>query len=144
MGFASDDQVEAFYDNVGAFEKMLVGDGTQILKYYLDISKPEQSRRLADRDKDPLKQWKKSPIDAVALEKWDDYTAARDDMLRRTDLTHAPWFAVHTDDKRQARLNTIRHIIKSIDCPETDKALAVPDETIVLQATKKTIAALHR
>ncbi|MEH6809880.1 MAG: polyphosphate kinase 2 [Hyphomonas oceanitis] len=144
MGFASDDQVEAFYDNVGAFEKMLVGDGTQILKYYLDISKPEQSRRLADRDKDPLKQWKKSPIDAVALEKWDDYTAARDDMLRRTDFTHAPWFAVHTDDKRQARLNTIRHIIKSIDCPETDKALAVPDETIVLQATKKTIAALHR
>jgi polyphosphate kinase 2 len=144
MGFASDDQIEAFYDNVGAFEKMLVGDGIQILKYYLDISKPEQARRLADRDEDPLKQWKKSPIDAVALKKWDDYTAARDDMLGRTSFMHAPWFTVRTDDKRQARLNAIRHIIKSIDCPETNKALAVPDENIVLQVTKKTTTALNR
>ncbi len=144
MGFARDDQIEAFYENVGAFEKMLVGDGIQILKYYLDISKTEQARRLADRDEDPLKQWKKSPIDAVALKKWDAYTAARDDMLGRTSFMHAPWFTVRTDDKRQARLNAIRHIIKSIDCPETNKALAVPDENIVLQVTKKTIAALSR
>ena len=65
-------------------------------------------------------------------------------MLRRTDFTHAPWFTVRTDDKRQARLNTIRHIIKSIDCPETNKALAVPDKNIVLQVTRKTIEALNR
>ncbi|KCZ97980.1 hypothetical protein HOC_20453, partial [Hyphomonas oceanitis SCH89] len=119
-------------------------DGIQILKYYLDISKPEQARRLADRDEDPLKQWKKSPIDAVALEKWRDYTAARDDMLGRTNFMHAPWFTVRTDDKREARLNTFQHIIKSIDCPETNKSLAVPDENIVSQVTRKTIAALNR
>jgi polyphosphate kinase 2 len=144
MGFASADQIEAFYHHVGAFEKILVGDGMKILKYYLDISRPEQARRLADRDEDPLKQWKKSPIDAVALEKWDDYTEARDDMLRRTDFAHSPWFAVRTDDKRQARLNVIRHIIKSIDCPETNKSLSAPDETVVLKTTKKVIAALNR
>lgn len=142
MGFASDDEVEVFFDNVGAFEGMLVRDGIQILKYYLDISRSEQERRLADRDQDPLKQWKKSPIDAVALEKWDAYSAARNEMLRRTDCKHTPWYVVRTDDKRQARLNTIRHIIKSIDCPETNKALAVPDERIVLPINKDTIAAL--
>lgn len=142
MEFATDEEVETFYENVEAFEKMLVRDGTQILKYYLDISREEQTRRLAARDEDPLKQWKKSPIDAVALEKWDVYTQARDEMLRRTDFKQARWHAVHTDDKRLARLNTIRHIIKSIDCPDTNKALAVPDGSIVLPISKETLQAL--
>lgn len=142
MGFANDDEVEAFYETVGPFEKMLVRDGTQILKYYLDISRDEQEERLADRDLDPLKQWKKSPIDAVALEKWDDYTAARDQMLTQTDFDFAPWYAIHTDDKRTARLNTLSHMVRSIECPDTDKSVAHVDPTIVLATPGTRLSAL--
>lgn len=136
MGFATDKQIKTFYETVGAFEKMLVDDGFQVLKIYLDISKKEQTRRLKARDQSPLKQWKVSPIDAVAIEKWDDYTIARNEMLLRTDFDYAPWHIVKTDNKRLARVNTIRHILGSIDCPETNKALAVPDPEIVLASAE--------
>ena len=142
MGFASDQEVEAFYDNVGAFEQMLVRDGTQILKYYLDISQEEQERRLAARDQDPLKQWKKSPIDAVALQKWDDYSAARNAMLTRTEYPFAPWYAVHTDDKRMARLNTLGHMIRTIECPDTDKSVAIVDPAVIIASPRDRLEAL--
>lgn len=144
MGFASEDQVQAFYDNVSAFEQMLTRDGTQILKYYLDISREEQERRLADRDRDPMKQWKKSPIDAVALQKWDDYTAARNAMLARTDYAFAPWHAVHTDNKRMARLNTLSHMIMTIDCPDTDKSVAAIDPAVIIASPRDRIEALAK
>jgi polyphosphate kinase len=142
MGFANDGEVEAFFDSVGAFEQMLVRDGTQILKYYLDISREEQERRLVARDHDPLKQWKKSPIDAVALQKWDDYTTARNAMLARTDYAFAPWYAVRTDDKRVARLNTLGHMIREIECPDTDKSVAIVDPAVVIPSPQDSIEAL--
>ncbi|WP_339636847.1 polyphosphate kinase 2 [uncultured Hyphomonas sp.] len=142
MGFASDNQVGAFFDTVSAFEKMLVRDGTQILKYYLDISRTEQEGRLADRDDDPLKQWKKSPIDAAALEKWDDYSTARDEMLRRTDFEFAPWYAVHTDDKRTARLNILSHMITAIECPDTDTSVAAIDPAVIISSPGQNLMAL--
>ncbi|KCZ90301.1 MULTISPECIES: polyphosphate kinase 2 [Hyphomonas] len=132
MKFARKAEVAAFLETVGAFEQMLVHDGMQILKYYLDISRTEQETRLEDRDRDPLKQWKKSPIDAVALQKWDEYTNARDEMFLKTDFEHAPWYVVRTDDKRAARLNVLGHIIRSIDCPETDKTVAAVDPAVVI------------
>lgn len=142
MGFASEPEVAAFYDSVGAFEQMLARDGTKILKYYLDISREEQERRLESRNTDPLKQWKKSPIDAVALEKWDDYSAARNIMLTRTDFPFAPWFAVHTDNKRVARLNTLAHMIQAIECPDTDKSVAALDPGIIISSPGNRIEAL--
>ena len=113
------------------FEHMLIGSGIQIMKYYLDISKNEQKTRLRDRKTDPLKQWKTSPIDAVAVKHWKHYTDARDRMLETTSSPESPWIVVRADDKRAARLNVIRDLISRLACPETDKHLASPDRNIV-------------
>ncbi|MEE2524852.1 polyphosphate kinase 2 [Hyphobacterium sp. HN65] len=115
MGFCSDDEYESFLNDVGGFEKILTDDGLIILKYYLDISKSEQAARLEDRRRNPLKTWKISPIDAVALEKWDDYSAARNRMLVET-CQPLPWRVVKADDKYTARLTVIHDILRTVDC----------------------------
>ncbi|WP_323761032.1 polyphosphate kinase 2 [Maricaulis sp.] len=115
MGFCSDAQYESFLADVGAFEKILTDDGLILLKYYLDISKGEQARRLEDRRQNPLKTWKISPIDAVAVEKWDDYSRARNRMLMET-CQPLPWRVVRADNKRVARLTVINDILRTIDC----------------------------
>ena len=131
MGFCTHRQCERFLEDVLPFEHMLIGSEIQILKYYLDISKKEQKRRLKDRRHDPLKQWKTSPVDEVALKNWDAYSDARDQMLARTSSPLSPWIVVRTDDKHLARLNVIRDLLARLACPGTDKRLAVPDLNIV-------------
>ena len=131
MGFCTEGEVGQFFQAVVPFEQMLVDSGIQILKYYLDISKGEQRRRLEERRTDPLKQWKVSPIDQVALKHWRAYSKARIEMLARTSNEVTPWFIVRADDKREARLNVIRHILARIDCPEKDAHAASPDARIV-------------
>lgn len=130
MGFCTEEDAERFLEEVVPFEHMLIGAGIQILKYYLDISKKEQKRRLRDRRRDPLKQWKTSPIDEVAVKHWDAYTQARDLMLARTSSPLSPWIVVSADDKHLAHLNLIRDLLSRLACPKTDKHLAVPDLTI--------------
>jgi polyphosphate kinase len=131
MGFCTDDEYENFLQDVLPFEHMLIGAGIQVLKYYLDIDKQEQKKRLKDRRQDPLKQWKISPIDEVAVERWDDYTKARNVMLTRTSSPLSPWIVVRANDKRSARLNVIRDVLARLACPETDKHLATPDLRVV-------------
>jgi polyphosphate kinase 2 len=130
MGFCTDVEYEGFLTEVVPFEHMLIGSGIQIMKYYLDISKKEQKARLQDRRDDPLKQWKTSPIDEVAVKHWQEYSDARDQMLARTSTPLSPWIIVRADDKRTARLNVIRDLISRLACPETDKHLARPDLSI--------------
>ena len=142
MGFADKEEVADFFSNVAQFEEMLARDGTTLLKYYLDIDRKEQARRLEARRTDPLKQWKISPIDAAALEKWNDYSKARDEMLTRTDFAYAPWIAVRANDKRAARLNIIRHILQSIACPAVDRRLARPDPSVILPVAELGIGRL--
>jgi polyphosphate kinase 2 (PPK2 family) len=131
MGFCSPEELRGFFDNVLPFEMMLVDSGIRMLTYYLDIDKAEQKRRLADRREDPLKQWKLSSIDAVATEKWDDYTEARDEMLRRTSVGASPWYVVDANDKKTARLNVIRHVLAHLDYKGKDTGVAAPDEAVV-------------
>jgi polyphosphate kinase 2 len=131
MGFCTDGEYESFLQDVVPFEHMLIGAGIQILKYYLDISKKEQKERLRDRRRDPLKQWKTSPIDEVAQKHWDAYTEARDLMLARTSTPLSPWVVVRADDKHLAHLNVIRDLLARLACPKTDKHLAVPDLNVV-------------
>ena len=131
MGFCSDREYRSFFDEVVPFENMLIGAGMQILKYYLDISKKEQKKRLRDRRRDPLKRWKTSPIDKVAQKHWDAYTEARDMMLARTSTPLSPWIIVRADDKHLTHLNVIRDLLARLDCPKTEKHLAVPDLNIV-------------
>ena len=133
MGFCTEAQHAEFLHSVVPFEEMLVNSGIQLIKYYLDISKPEQKERLEDRRRDPLKQWKIGAIDAVALKKWKAYSAARDEMLPRTHSEAAPWHIVRADNKRLARLNLIRDMLSRLDYAGKDHDLVTPDTNIVFE-----------
>jgi polyphosphate kinase 2 (PPK2 family) len=115
MGFCTAAEHAAFLDDAPRFEQLLVRSGILLRKYYLDIGKAEQKRRLADRASNPLKQWKLSPIDDVAVKNWERYSEARNEMLVRTHTAFAPWEVVRTDDKRTARINVIKSILASLE-----------------------------
>ncbi len=131
MGFCTKEETYAFLEAAPDFEEMLVHSGIKLFKYYLDISKREQKRRLKERRRDPLKQWKLSPIDAKALELWHAYSKARNEMLARTHTAAAPWIVVRADDKGQARLNVIRDFLWRLQYTGRHKRLALPDPNIV-------------
>ena len=143
MGFCSLPEYEEFMDSVIEFEHMLVRSGVKMMKYYLDISHAEQERRLQARKVNPLKQWKISPIDAKALDFWDDYSLARDEMLARTHTAAAPWTIVHADDKRQARLNVISDILTRLRYDGKDARLVQPDTHIVMNYDQDSFANNH-
>ncbi len=131
MGFCTEREYERFMTTVPTFEEMLIGSGITLLKYYLDISKTEQKKRLAARRKDPLKQWKISPVDEAALKHWSDYSKARDAMFARTHTLHSPWHVVCANDKKLCRLNVIRDILNRVDYDGKKQKLTVPDTGIV-------------
>jgi polyphosphate kinase 2 len=131
MGFCTPEEYEVFMNTVTIFEELLVGSGIRLFKYYLDISREEQIIRLKDRENDPLKQWKVSPIDEMAVRKWKAYSHARDAMLRRTHHLSAPWTIVHSNDKKQARLNLLRHLLSHLHYPDKDAALLAWDGAVV-------------
>lgn len=135
MNFCSKDQHEEFLLAVPTFESMLVSPGITLLKYYLDISKDEQTLRLAARKNNPLKAWKSSAIDAVAVKHWKAYSKARDTMLLRTHTPIAPWHIVRTDDKHLARINLIRSILSRVHYTGKKSALARPDVDIAFEFT---------
>ena len=139
MGFCSEKEVEEFLLTVPTFEKMLVRSGIQIFKYYLDISRDEQIHRLKERRQDPLKQWKLSPIDEVAIAHWAEYGKARDAMLARSHSKHSPWIVVRADDKHQARLNLIRDLLSRVNCPAVNPHLAIPDRQYVCEYEKNMV-----
>lgn len=133
MGFCTDDEYEEFIDTVVGFEQAIVRSGIKLLKYYLDISRAEQKRRLMARRGDPLKQWKVSPIDDEALARWKDYSRARNAMLSRTHHAAAPWTIVRADHKRLARLNLIKDLLARLHYGKKDEALLVADPAIVFR-----------
>ena len=135
MGFCSKKEHEEFLSSVPQFEEMLVNSGIKVLKYYLDISKSEQIRRLAARQHDPLKQWKTSPIDAVAVKHWKAYSEARDTMLLATHTPAAPWHIVKADDKRLARLNLMRDILSQLHYAGKRNKVVQPDPNIAFEFT---------
>lgn len=131
MGFCTETEHEEFMGSVSNFENMLVGSGVKLLKYYLDISKTEQRKRLADRKSDPLKQWKVSPIDDQAIKRWKAYSVARNEMLARSHTPVAPWTLVRANDKRLARLNIIKDLLGRLHYTGKDRQLIHPDPQIV-------------
>ena len=114
MGFCTEEQAKRFLGVVPAFEKMVLESGIILLKYWLEVSPEEQTRRLTARIDDPRKVWKLSPMDLKSYDRWDDYTRARDEMFTATDTPWAPWYVVRSDDKKRARLNTITHLLHAI------------------------------
>src|ERR1051326_647243 len=133
MGFCTEAEVEEFFDTVTEFESLLVRSGLHLRKYYLDISRDEQKERLTDREKDPLKTWKNSPVDAMALKKWKAYTKARDEMFLRTSHGLAPWRVVQANHKKVARLAVIKDLLDSFSYPGRKNAVVEPDrETLMI------------
>ncbi len=132
MGFCTPAEYEEFMQTVSDFEHLLIKSGVILLKYYLDISRTEQAKRLAERRKDPLTQWKISPIDAAAIKHWKDYSLARDEMFRRTHSETSPWIIVKTDDKETARLNVIRDILGRLKHSGDGKAPAADPDVVYL------------
>ncbi|HYM44294.1 MAG TPA: polyphosphate kinase 2 [Steroidobacteraceae bacterium] len=131
MRFCTRAEYHAFLESAPEFERMLTRSGVHLLKYYLDISRSEQARRLRERRRDPLRQWKLSPVDEAAQRHWGDYSRARDRMLVRTHTAEAPWIVVRADDKHQARLNIIRDILARVPAPGVARRHAQPDPRVV-------------
>jgi polyphosphate kinase 2 len=131
MGFCSEEQVKRFLSGVPLIERAMVDSGVILLKYWLEVSEKEQTRRLRDRIDDGRKIWKLSPMDLLSYSRWYDYSRARDDMFKTTDNSWAPWFCVRSDDKKRARLNIIKHILGQIPYK------AAPREKIVLPKRQK-------
>jgi polyphosphate kinase 2 len=114
MGFCSEEAAQGFLKVVPLFEQLMVKSGIILLKYWLEVSPEEQTRRLAARIDDGRKTWKLSPMDLKSYDRWDDYTRARDDMFKATDTPWAPWFAARSEDKKRVRLNVISHLLKQV------------------------------
>lgn len=115
FGFCTPEQREKWFEQVNTFEKQITDDGVKLFKIWLNVGRATQLKRFLDREDDPLKQWKLSWIDVEGLNKWDEYTQAIDETLSRTQSDHAPWTIVRSDDKRRARVNTIRSVLTKLE-----------------------------
>jgi polyphosphate kinase len=122
MGFCTEEEVKRFLQMIPGVEKAIVEDGIILLKYWLEVSPEEQTRRLAARIDDERKTWKLSDMDLKSYSRWYDYSRARDEMFLATDTSWAPWYVVHSDNKRRARLNVLTHILSKIPYEELPHA----------------------
>ncbi len=144
MGFCSPNEYLEFMRQAPDFERMLVRSGVRLYKYWFSVTQKEQRARFQSRETDPLKRWKLSPIDLASLDKWQDYTEAKEAMFFYTDTADAPWTIVKSNDKKRARLNCMRHFLASLDYPGKDAAVAcAPDPLIVGQASHVVHSAEH-
>ncbi len=132
MGFCTPEQHEQFLKDAPRFERLLTDSGILLIKFWFDISKDEQAGRLDARASEPLKRFKRSPLDAEAQKRWDAYSAARDRMLAETHSPHAPWTVIATDHKKTARLNVIRHVLQRLGAPGCKSEH--PDRDVVFAA----------
>jgi polyphosphate kinase 2 len=136
MGFCSDDEYVEFLRQAPEFERNLARSGTHLIKFWFSVSREEQRRRFKERKVHPLKQWKLSPVDLASLDKWDDYTRAKEAMFYHTDTADSPWTVIKSDDKKRARLNAMRYILRSLPYTGKDPArIGDVDDLIVGRAS---------
>ena len=134
MGFCRPEQTQLFLNEVPAFERSLVEHGIHLTKFWLDVSRDEQKRRFKQRRVDPVRRWKLSPVDIASLDRWDDYTAAIEEMFRKTESPVAPSTIIRSDDKRRARLNAIRVFLHSIEYAEKDEEQIGPVDGLIVKS----------
>lgn len=132
MGFCEPNEYLEFMRQTPDFERMLTRSGLRLYKYWFSVTRTEQQRRFKSREIDPLKQWKLSPIDMASLDKWDDYTEAKEAMFFYTHTADAPWTIIKSNDKKRARLNCMRHFLSSIDYPGKDETIATPPDPLIV------------
>jgi polyphosphate kinase 2 len=134
MGFCTPDQHKQFLKETPRFEKMIVSEGIRFFKVWLNLGQEMQLKRFHERRHSPLTNWKFSPMDIAGIARWDDYTRARDLMIKETHTDHAPWTVVRSNDKRRARIETIRHVLLALDYAGRDlDAIGKPDAKIIGQ-----------
>jgi polyphosphate kinase 2 len=132
MGFCTQQEREAFMRQAPDLERMLVDDGVHLIKLWFSVSRGEQRTRFIIRRIDPVRQWKLSPIDLQSLDRWDDYTAAKEVMFRHTDLPYSPWTVIKSNDKKRARIEALRYVLSRLDYPEKDRdVVGTPDPLLV-------------
>ena len=135
MNFCAPNDYLEFMRQTPEFERMLTRCGIRLYKYWFSVTQDEQKRRFDARQTDPLKQWKLSPIDRASLDKWDDYTEAKEAMFFYTNTADAPWTIIRSNDKKRARLNCMRHFLYGLNYPDKDPEVAVPpDDKLVHHA----------
>ncbi|WBU52185.1 polyphosphate kinase 2 [Paracoccus sp. SCSIO 75233] len=132
MGFCTASEYLEFMRQAPEFERMLVRSGIRLYKYWFSVTREEQRRRFAARETDPLKQWKLSPIDKASLDKWDEYTEAKEAMFFYTDTADAPWVIVKSNDKKRARLNCMRHFLSTLDYPGKNLDIVLPPDPLIV------------
>jgi polyphosphate kinase 2 len=138
MGFCTHKEHTQFLHEVPDFERMLVDSGIILMKFYFSVSKEEQARRFEKRRTDPLKQYKISPVDELAQEYWDKYTVAKYSMLLSSHTNDAPWTIIRSDNKKQARLNSIKHLLRNVEYPnKIEEHHLKLDPTILLSAEEE-------
>lgn len=132
MGFCSPTEYDDFMRQVPEFERNLVRSGIHLFKFWFSVSRKEQRRRFKEREKHPLKQWKLSPIDKASLDKWDDYTHAKEAMFFSTDTADAPWIVIKSDCKKRARLNALRYVLHRLTYAQKDGARIGPVDPLLV------------
>ena len=132
MGFCSPTEYLEFMRQTPDLERMMVRSGIRLYKYWFSVTRDEQKRRFDSRKDDPLKRWKLSPVDLASLSKWDDYTEAKEAMFFYTDTADAPWTIVKSNDKKRARLETMRHFLSTLDYPDKDYEIATPPDPLII------------
>ena len=136
LGFSADSDYRMFMRQAPILERMIVESGVHLIKLYFSVSRKEQLRRFKKRAKDPLKQWKISPVDILSKDKWAEYTEAKEAMFLLTDIDVAPWTIIKSDDKMRARINAMRHMLHVLDYDGKDVSVAyAPDPSIVASAS---------
>lgn len=132
MGFCTDEDYQTFMGQAPLFEKMLVESGIHLSKFWFSVTRHEQRTRFAIRQIDPVRRWKLSPVDLASLDRWEDYTAAKEDTFLRTDTDHAPWITIKSNDKKRGRINAMRCFLNQFDYDDKDpKVVHAPDPLIV-------------
>jgi len=139
MGFCADDEYETFMDQAPTFEKMLVESGATVTKFWFSVTQSEQRTRFIIRQIDPVRQWKLSPMDLESLDKWEAYTAAKEEMFRRTDTKAAPWTTIKSNDKKRARLNAMRYFLSQFDYDGKDPEHVGTPDLLIVQRGKKAV-----
>ncbi|WP_155341002.1 polyphosphate kinase 2 [Acrocarpospora corrugata] len=137
MGFCTQAEYEEFMFQAPLFERMLVRDGITLIKFWFSVSRSEQRTRFIIRQVDPVRRWKLSPMDIASLDRWDDYTAAKEDVFLNTSTDIAPWTVIKSNDKKRARVEAMRHVLSLFDYENKDnQVVGTPDPQIVLSAAE--------
>ena len=139
MGFCTEDQFQRFMRQVPRFEEMLIDEGISLTKYWFSVTQAEQRTRFAIRQIDPVRRWKLSPMDLESLGRWEDYTAAKEETFRRTDIDVAPWTTIKSNDKKRGRINAMRHFLNQFDYDGKDPNVVYEPDPLIVKRARDTV-----